>query len=127
MMHKEIFETLSSKLATMTAYELVPKGFKGDVASLPYAIVSVVVSTSGNSDHSGSAKYKGIIHFMVFWEKSEGPIKGLEVVDYLEKNLNNQRLNKLQTFVGSSQDLDADLYNNALARREFSLPFIYYG
>jgi hypothetical protein len=126
-MHQSIFNELSSKLATLDRYLFLPKGYKGDVDTLPFIYVSIVSKRSMNSDHSGSRGYHGIFHFTIIWTSSEGPKTGFDVVTYLEDNLENQRLNTLQTFVGSAQMLDSDLYNSALSRMEYTLPFIYYG
>jgi hypothetical protein len=126
-MHKSIWQTLSSKFATLNTYPLLPANFEGDISSVPYIKVSVASSPVSNADYQGTGKVHGVIQFAVYYANSDGPDIGLDVVEYLENELNNQRIDRLQTFMGGSQSMGLDPTNRSLARRDFSLPFLFYG
>jgi hypothetical protein len=127
MIHENLWRDLSSKVALLSEYPMLPAEFEGDISSVPYVKIAIVTSPVTNNDYSGGGKVHGVIQFSVFYLNSNGPLSGLGVVSYLEENLNNQQINRLQTFMGGSQPMGLDPSNRSLARRDFSLPFLYHG
>jgi hypothetical protein len=126
-MHRDIYDSVSARLAELNRYLFLPGSYEGDIGKSTFVKVSIISGNAKNSDFRGTKASHGVIRFVAYWPNSDGPLTGLDIIGYLEENFNNQRLNLVQTFVGGSQDLGADPANGSLTRREFVVPYIYYG
>jgi hypothetical protein len=122
-----IVASIAKSLETTFGYELLPGDFEGDIATVPYIVVSVVTSNFRNADHGSTVACNGMVKFVIYTENDLGPKASLDIAENIDSITRNRRFGNIQTFIGSSQSLGVDPVNRSLTRREFSLPFIYYG
>jgi len=108
---------------------VVPDNYQGKLTSVDeYLTLSVLPSSSNNPFYGGAKAYDGTVILNMFVKAGEGQRRSMEISDYLDTLLQNQKTSTGLYFLTSFMDVvGIDSANKSLYNAKYIIPFTSYG